>query len=138
MRICGVDYQGSELIPVVLDGEGDEWQVVATKPKKLRIGDIYDTADVRLFAQEVRAFLTDFQIDLVVIKKRAKSGKFGGGAASFRMGGVLQLSTEKPVEFISPQAVTAALRGVEHAATDKLLAYQQDAFKTALGYALSR
>ena len=136
MRICGVDYRGNDLVPVVIEPAEEEWRLVDTRPKKLRLNDVFDTADVRLFAKLVATFLRDAAVDVVVIKKRARSGKFGGGGASFRMGGVLQLSTEKPVEFISGQAVTTALKEVRHVDADKLLQYQRSAFDVALAYAL--
>ena len=138
MRICGVDYRSNDLIPVVIEPVEGGWRVVDTRPRKLTLNDLFDTADVRLFAKSVESFLRDAAVDVVVIKKRARSGKFGGGAASFRMGGILQLSTEKPVEFISAQAITTALTGVQHVDADKLPQYQRGAFNVALAYALRK
>ncbi len=137
MRICGVDYRGQDLIPVVLETDDDGQRLVATEPKRIELDDLFDTAKVRSFARTVAAFLRDNGVDVVVVKKRATKGRFAGGPTSFRMGGVLQLSTEKPVEFLSGPSITAALKDADEP-EGEVLAYQKTALDVARAFVAKR
>ncbi len=132
MRVCGIDYSGSDLIPVVLDDSEGECSWLELETKKITLNDIWDTDDVRLFLKTVTAFLAENRVDRVVIKKRPTGGKFGGGAASFRMGALVQVSTEKPVDFLPSQTVAATLRKSPPAYPDGLNKYQRTAYELAV------
>lgn len=132
MRVCGVDYTGSDLVPVVLDDSSGEWTWLELDVRKITLSDIWDTEEVRLFSKTVVAFFAENQIDRVVIKKRPTGGKFGGGAASFRMGGLVQVSTEKPVVFLSQQTVSAALKDDPPVHPEGLRKYQRTAYDLAV------
>jgi len=136
-RVCGVDFQGHALIPVVLVREDDGWEFVPSDPTRVTLADFWDTSEVRLFAKAVEAFLNDHLIDEVVVKKRAAKGRYAGGAASFRMGGVLQVVTHIPVRFLSPQAVSSAVERHGFAPPASLHKYQHRAFDVAMAYALA-
>ena len=137
MRVCGVDYQGNDCVPVVIEHESGEWKLAPSSPYKITLGDLYNTEDVRLFAKALEAFLNENLVDLVIVRKRPTSGKYGGGAASFRMGGVLQVVTEKPVMFVSTRGIDSALAKHEVHLPEKLHKYQHRAFEVAMAHALS-
>lgn len=135
MRICGIDYRGNDLIPIIIQSTDANWSVVDLNTRKITLHDLWDSNDVRLCAKTIKAFLAENQVDRVVIKKRPTSGKFGGGAASFRLGALVQLSTEQPVVFISPQAISSALQDADLEPPDKLFQYQHSAYEVAVAYA---
>ena len=138
MRGCGVAFSGSDAVMTVLEGDADEWLVVHATPRRLSVSDIFDTAAVKNFQVQVRAFLAEQAPDVVVVKKRATSGKFAGGAASFRMGGVVQVTAEVPVEFVSPQAIAKCVKNEPVALPSGLNRYQEEAFRAAYTWLRTR
>ena len=138
MRVCGVAFSANDAAMAVLEADAADWRVVEARPGRLSVGDIFDTASVRNFQVLVRAFLAEQAADVVVIKKRATAGKFAGGAASFRMGGVIQVTAEVPVEFLSPQAMARCQREDPADLPGSLRRYQEEAFRAAYTWVCTR
>ena len=132
MRLCAIDYQGNNLVPVVFEVVGGNIKVLQATPTKVSLNDVYDARDVRLFGKEIRAFLDEHQIDEIVVKRRATGGRFAGGGASFRMGGVLIMATELPISFLSSQAVAREMKEHLEKPPKHLHKYQHGAFQVGL------
>jgi len=98
-RICGIELKSSEAILMVLKCEYDGIEYVDIVPRKIKLGDDESSESVNSFYDSVVDFIKDNQIDIIVIKKRAKKGKMAGGAVSFKMEALIQLNGISEVEF---------------------------------------
>jgi hypothetical protein len=128
MRVLGVEIKANALIFVL----AENGVPVSTFPNKMELIDSYDSTEVRLLAGALKELLVSANIDAVVIKKRMEKGKFAGGAASFKLEGLVQLSTAVPVTFLSGAQISAVqkkLTDVDWSAVNK---YQEQAFIAAL------
>ena len=96
MKVLGIEIKGSTIIGVLTDGAN-----IYDFPNKIELVDSYDSAEIRNLQKQLQETFAEVNIDSVIIKKRMEKGKFAGGAASFKLEGVIQLSTEKPVTFIA-------------------------------------
>ncbi len=134
MRLCGFAVSSGDLVGVVLEKKEDNWMVVDTSPSKLTIDDIFKTENVRSFSQLVTAYLRDNLVDHVVIRRLATGGKFAGGASAFCIGAIVQLSTDKPVNFISSRSIALEFKKHSCKIPASLYKYQHDAYKTATAY----
>ena len=80
----------------------------------------------------IKTFLRDNNIDKIIIKKRAKRGKFAGGADTFKMEGIIQLNGQCDVNFTSTQAIASYKNSNAVTIPTDLLKYQEEAYLSAL------
>lgn len=59
-------------------------------------------------------------------------GKFAGGAVTFKLDGLIQVSTGAPVELIAANSISHALKDEKDDYPSELYGYQEQAFRTAL------
>ena len=102
MKILGIEIKGSTIIGVLTDGEK-----IYDFPNKIELADSYDSNEIRNLQKQLQEIFAQVNIDNIVIKKRMEKGKFAGGAASFKLEGVIQLATDKPVTFIAGTQINA-------------------------------
>lgn len=101
----------SDIIRVVtITGSRDQHKQIAMRVNKLEIGADPDKGTVEAFCHTFRAFCTDNAIDIVVINRRATSGKGAGGAATFRTEGILLTMCPCPIKFVHPATIRATDR----------------------------
>ena len=77
--------------------------------KKISIQNDENKSEIESFHETIKTFLRDNNIDKIIIKKRAKRGKFAGGADTFKMEGIIQLNGQCDVNFTSTQAMVNAI-----------------------------
>jgi len=131
LRILGVDIKGGRANFGLLEAGDDGEMWVPLEPRYVELADLFDTDEVRQVATQVGALLSEHNVDALAIRKRATKGKFAGGAASFRMGAILQMaSAPRQVTFITSQAAKKAAK--DRALPSEVLAYQRDAWLCAL------
>ncbi|MEL0659202.1 DUF3010 family protein [Psychromonas arctica] len=132
MKICGIELKASDAILVVLETDEERFHHVNLKEKKISLGDGDVNTDVLSFKEAIDTFVIDNQIEKIFIKKRGKIGRFAGGANTFKMEGLIQLSTVGEVKLISPQTTAAMQKKNKIELPTTLNAYQHDAYLTAV------
>ena len=131
MIICGIDLSSNNACLVLLSGQFEDYSVRSVKPEKITLRDDESAESIKQFSREIRQFLDENNCELVVIRKRKKTGKFSGGAVSFKMEALIQMSTIA-VELIDAAAVNAIARRHKADLPLTLKKYQENAFFTAL------
>ena len=130
-KICGIELKSSEAILALIEESDGEVQFLDTEPRKIKIGDDESCAEVRSFFDSFVNFVRDNQIDVVVLKKRAKRGQMAGGAVSFKLEALIQMNGSAEVVFVSGQGIAAAHRRTPFEIPQELNKYQEAAFMAA-------
>ena len=131
MRVCGVELKASEAVVVVLEGTKDTFEIIDTGVNKITLGDTNNSEDVQAFHEAFHAFVGKHQIDKIGIKKRNTKGRFAGGATSFKIEGIIQLSKDATVALIAPTSIASTIKKEEPPAAKQLFTYQKGAYETA-------
>jgi hypothetical protein len=131
MRVCGVDLKASEAIVLVIDGTKENFEIIDTGVKKITLGDTNNSADVQTFKETFHSFVKNNNIDKIGIKKRKTKGQFAGGATSFKIEGIIQLSKDSTVELIAPISISSTIKKEPPPAASQLFAYQKSSYETA-------
>ncbi|MFV0926172.1 DUF3010 family protein [Pseudomonas palmensis] len=138
MKICGIEIKGSEVLLAVASLDAGQPVHVGVATKKIGLEDDEDAAQVKAFAAQVRAFVSEHGIGQLAIKKRSKKGDFAGGPTTFKIEGVLQLLDNCTVELVSPQTVSAQAKKHNLELPGTLNKYQHEAYKSACAALLKR
>ena len=131
MRVCGVDIKASDAIVVVIDGTKDNFEIIGTGVKKIKLGDTNNSEDVQTFNETFHSFVRNHNIDKIVIKKRSTKGPFAGGATSFKIEGIIQLSKNSTVDLIAPTSISSTIKKHPPPAAIEIYAYQKGSYETA-------
>jgi hypothetical protein len=137
MSICGIEIKGSEAIFAIASLQGDALQHVAIATKKIALEDDDEAANVKAFAAQVAAFISENGISRLAIKKRSKKGEFAGGPTTFKIEGVFQL-LDCDVTLLSPQTINAQNKKHNFELPSTLNKYQHEAYKTACSALLKK
>lgn len=137
MSICGIEIKGSEAIFAIASLQGDALQHVAIATKKITLEDDDEAANVKAFAAQVAAFVSENGISRLAIKKRSKKGEFAGGPTTFKIEGVFQL-LDCEVTLLSPQTINAQNKKHNFELPSTLNKYQHEAYKTACSALLKK
>ena len=133
-KVCGIELKSSEAILVVVKNSSGTEDLVDTKPSKICIGDDDDTSEVKSFFKSIIEFIRDNNIDVIVLKKRARKGRMAGGSVSFKLESLIQINGIADTVFISGQAIAAAHKKEQFAIPESLNKYQETAFMAASLY----
>ncbi|MDB6442264.1 MULTISPECIES: DUF3010 family protein [Pseudomonas] len=131
MIICGIEIKGSEAIVAVASLDQNGLSHVELKTRKISLDDDDEAANVKAFAAQVRAFVTENGIERIAIKKRSKKGEFAGGPTTFKIEGVFQLLEGCETTLLSPQTINAQNKKHDFALPATLNKYQHEAYKAA-------
>lgn len=133
MKICGIELKSNCAILSVIEKQEDDIVVyIDMKIKKIILEDDEQQTSIRSFCNDLLVFLTQNDIDKVMIKKRAKKGNFAGGAVTFKMESLIQLNPHCEVQLVSPQALSAFEKKNEINYPDALNKYQEQAYIAAM------
>jgi len=130
LKVCGVEISGSEALLAIATVNDGEISFVATGTKKIGLGDDKDAASVKACLQAIKSFAHENSIDAFAIKARAHKGKMAGGAVSFKVETLFQL-TEYPVSLINAVALSQFAKKNIAGIPSGVLKYQEDAFRCA-------
>lgn len=136
MKICGIEFKGSEARLAAIEISDGEVSIIDIATKKLPLGDSECCVQVKSFQETFESFCRDNGIEVVCIKKRNKKGEYAGGPDTFKMEGVIQVSSVPEVKLISPQTISAMQKREEIYIPDSLNKYQHAAYLTSLAGAL--
>ena len=131
MTICGIEMSASEVRLVLLQGEKENFTLINTETRKMKLTDDADQEEVKAFRDAVFAYFHENQVSQIVIKKRGKKGDFSGGPVGFKLEGIIQLYGECPVTLIAPQTISAVQKKYNIEKPQELKKYQYTAFETA-------
>ncbi|WP_164898812.1 DUF3010 family protein [Mesorhizobium sp. M7A.F.Ca.MR.362.00.0.0] len=126
--VCGVDLKASEARLVLVSVKDDDPHHISCKTRKLNLGDDKDTSSVKALLQAVRTFAHEHGVDVFAVKARAKGGQMGGGAVSFKIETLFQLS-DREVVFVNPVALSKFAKTNLGGIPDGVLKYQEDAYR---------
>lgn len=110
---------------------------MAIATKKIALEDDDEAANVKAFAAQVAAFISENGISRLAIKKRSKKGEFAGGPTTFKIEGVFQL-LDCDVTLLSPQTINAQNKKHNFELPSTLNKYQHEAYKTACSALLKK
>jgi len=134
MKILGVELTGSDAVICLLSVEGETYNLPDLRVRKLTLTKQHTRKDLQKFQFEFSKLLTDYKVNLVVIKERMTKGKFAGGAISFKLESAIQLIPEVKSILIPSTKVKVALAAypIPIAFVDTgLKVFQEAAFKVA-------
>ena len=130
MRICGISIDSNKVnIVVIDDNEEKEYTLIDTGILKIALENEAEQNNIKNFSRTLQNFVNNNKIEIIGIKKRLHSGKFAGGAISFKIEATIQLL--KNVDVILLPAKTIASKTKNTDIDKSLFKYQHEAFKTA-------
>ena len=131
MRICGVELKGSDAIVVVIDTNSGQFNIVDTGVNKITLGSSEKAGDVQAFMDTFHSFIRNHNIERIAIKKRNTKGQFSGGAVSFKIEGLIQLSNDADVTLIAAPTISAQKKKNKYPpCPETLYNYQTVAYET--------
>ncbi len=130
-KICGIELKSSDAILAVVEEADGNLEFINVEPRKISINNDESRADIHSFYDIFVNFVRDNDIDVVVIKKRAKKGRMAGGPVSFKLEALIQLNGIVGVEFVSAQSIAAADKREPFHLPEGLTRYQEAAFMAA-------
>ena len=138
MRICGCEISAHEVrLAVVHPNEEGNVEMLRLKTTRIELEDDTSEPDLRSFLAALREFSRENEIDIFVIKTRAKKGKMAGGAVSFKIETLIQLVDGCETRFVSPVALSHFAKKEVEEYPEKLPVYLKNAF-LAGAYALTK
>jgi hypothetical protein len=138
MRVCGCEISASEvrLAAVYLNDEGNV-EMLRLKTTRIELEDDTSEVDLRSFLADLQEFSREHEIDIFVIKTRAKKGRMAGGAVSFKIEALIQLVEGCQTKFVSPVALSHFAKKDLDEYPEKLPVYLKNAFLSG-AYALTK
>jgi hypothetical protein len=138
MRVCGCEISASEvrLAVVYLNDEGNV-EMLRLKTTRIELEDDTSEADLRSCLADLQEFSREHEIDIFVIKTRAKKGRMAGGAVSFKIETLIQLVEGCQTKFVSPVALSHFAKKDLDEYPEKLPVYLKNAFLSG-AYALTK
>ena len=129
MRVCGCEISAQEVRLAVVDLD-DEGKVEMLRPKTTRIELEDDTseADLRSFMAKLDEFARENEVGTFAIKTRAKKGRMAGGAVSFKIETLIQLTEGCHTRFVNPVALSNFAKKEVKEYPEKLPVYLKNAF----------
>lgn len=128
MVVCGVDLKASEARLAIVRADNGTFVHVTSETKKLALKDDRDAQSLHTLLKAIKAFAHQNGVEVFVIKTRAQKGQMAGGAISFKIETLFQLSGTE-IRFISPQALAKFAKGNMAGTPQTVLEYQKDAFR---------
>jgi len=110
MISAGILLKGGLCRIVTLSGSRNRHIRLADKFHKLELSSNPSQEDVKVFVQTIKAFCSDNSVDLITINYRNTKGDYAGGAATFRVEGIILASSPVPVKQVHPATIVATNR----------------------------
>lgn len=137
MRICGIEIKNHEIFISLLNGDDGLFDVPPCRARRMAVKGVDSTDELRHFASTFQKLVEDYKIDKVVIRERAKKGKFAGSAISFKLEAALQVAAGVDVIILSPSFIKQSLKNtpllIDFKATEQK-PFQEQAFLVAYAY----
>lgn len=131
MKVCGIEIKGSEALIAVAELSGGNISHIELETKRVALQDDEDTEHIKSFSALINGLVRDNGIHSIAIKKRNKKGEFAGGPVTFKIEGIIQLTSNCAVKLISPPTISATNKNHSFSIPKSLNKYQHEAFLTA-------
>jgi len=134
MRICGVELTGNEAVVCLLHLEGQQFNILDCRVRKLTLKKEHTREDLQQFQFAFAKLVGDYKVNRVAVRGRMPKGKFAGGAISFKLESAIQLIADIDVVVLSSAKIKSALLENTlpiHFADTGLKAFQEAAFTAA-------
>ena len=132
MNLCGIELKSNNAIVSVIEYTDDEINFIETKTKKIVLENDEDINSILKYKTELESFLSEYKIEKIALKKRAKKGTFVGGAVTFKSEAIIQLNTICTVNFVTSQAISKYTKTNEPNLPKELNKYQEQAYLSSL------
>jgi hypothetical protein len=110
MVTSGLLLKGSAVRVVTISGTKENHHLVAERFHKLELPKNPTKEDVEVFVHAFKAHCTDNGVDIICINKRNETGDRSGGAASFRIEGIILATSQVPIKMIHSGTIAATDR----------------------------
>jgi hypothetical protein len=112
--------------------ENGEPEMKKIKQTRIEVKD--DTSDAQLHAclEDIRAFSKEHNIDLFMVKERARKGRMAGGPATFKLETLLQLNESTETGFVHAATLAAFTKKKIEDYPEKLPVYLKNAYAAAV------
>lgn len=110
MISSGFFLKSDDIRIVTLSGVRESHERIADKVHKLKLPVSSTKEDVDLFIQTLKAFCSDYKIDLILINYRNYKGPKAGSAATFRNEGIIMATSPVPVHLVHFATIAATNR----------------------------
>jgi hypothetical protein len=110
MIVSGFLLKGNAVRVCTISGTRAKHALIAEKFNKLELTKNPTQEDVKVFTQAFRAYCSDNSIDLICINKRNETGDRSGGAAGFRIEGIIMALSPVPISMHHPATIAATER----------------------------
>ena len=107
MKTIGIEIDKKKVIFVVLEKKNESYLNITEKRKFIELNDDRNGDELKMFMDEIHAYFDSINPDRIAIVTRQTKGKFSASPFSFKVEGLIQLYAKTPIEFITPQALTA-------------------------------
>ena len=132
MRICGIELKANNTIFSLLDVKDEHIHYMDISEKKLALKDDEDIEELQNYVAFIKNIIKKYDIDTIVIKKRAKKGSFSGGAVTFKCEGLIQLNGLCDVKLVTPQALSKFEKKADVEFPQNLNKYQEQSYLATL------
>ena len=119
MVSAGFLLKGNLCRVVTLNGSRSKHTRIADNFHKLELPQNPTKEDVEVFVQTIKAFCSDNSVDIITINFRNAKGDHAGGAATFRIEGIILASSPVPVRKIHSATIAATNRKQSAQKTEK-------------------
>lgn len=127
MKTLGIELKASRAIMVAIEGTLEDYKVIHAGTIDLK--NAKDQSGVKAFHESVMNFLDDHDFTFIGIKERVSKGRFAGGAVTFKMEGLIQLS-DYEIQLIHSASMRSKLKGHDPI-FGKIHSYQEEAARLA-------
>lgn len=141
MKICGVELTGNDAVISLLTEQDGMFILPECRVRRISCKNPDSANELQYFQKTFMQLMSDYQIDVVVIKERMKKGKFAGGANGFKLEAAIQLASNLNVKLMSSSQQKQHLKHyplpISFAETG-LKKFQETAFMAAFSYYASQ
>ena len=110
MRVCGVDLTGNDAVICLLFLEDKLFNLPDCRVRKLTLPKKHSREELQQFQFTFVKLMNDYKINKVVIRERMPTGKFAGGAISFKLESAIQLISDIDVTMLSATQIKSTLK----------------------------
>lgn len=127
IKTLGIELKASRAIYVALEGADDDFEMVNSGFLELK--DSKNQPAIKAFHEAWMTLLNQGDYHTIAIKERISKGRFAGGALTFKMEGLIQLS-DYEIQILNGAKLRSKLKGHEPV-FGKIHSYQEEAARLA-------
>jgi len=127
IKTLGIELKAKRAIYVAIEGTEEDFKVIDSGYFELQ--DSKDQSAIKVFHEKWMNMLNEGDFHSIAIKERISKGRFAGGALTFKMEGLIQLS-DYEIQIIHSAKLRSKLKNHDPA-FGKIHSYQEEAARLA-------